>query len=72
LLSRILEDASPPIFPFRRLLPYAYAPAFHDVAPRWLLGAGANFGPTVPSEDLESSAGRKVIALNLDDTDDDS
>ncbi|EBI1012628.1 MULTISPECIES: PipA/GogA/GtgA family type III secretion system effector, partial [Salmonella] len=30
------------------------------------------FGTTVTDEDLESSEGRKVIALNLDDTDDDS
>ncbi len=51
---------------------YAYDLELHDLEQRWLLGAGENFGTTVTDEDLESSEVRKVIALNLDDTDYDS
>ncbi|EGN5139665.1 PipA/GogA/GtgA family type III secretion system effector, partial [Salmonella enterica] len=72
VLSRILEDAYTQSGTFRRLMNYAYDQELHDVEQRWLLGAGENFGTTVTDEDLESSEGRKVIALNLDDTDDDS
>jgi len=72
VLSRILEDAYTQSGTFRRLMNYAYDQELHDVEQRWLLGAGENFGTTVTEQDQVSSEGRKVIALNLDDTDDDS
>ncbi|EDW2587875.1 PipA/GogA/GtgA family type III secretion system effector [Salmonella enterica subsp. enterica] len=72
VLSRILEDAYTQSGTFRRLMNYAYEKELHDVEQRWLLGAGEAFETTVTLEDFKLTEGRKVICLNLDDTDDDS
>lgn len=48
---------------------YAYEKELHDVEQRWLLGAGEAFETTVAQEHFKLSEGRKVICLNLDDTD---
>ncbi|CUR86729.1 PipA/GogA/GtgA family type III secretion system effector [Salmonella enterica subsp. enterica serovar Weltevreden] len=71
-LSRILQNAYAQSGTFRRLMNYAYEKELYDVEQRWLLGAGEAFETTVTPEDLTLSEGRKVICLNLDDTDDSS
>ncbi|EAB2651111.1 PipA/GogA/GtgA family type III secretion system effector [Salmonella enterica] len=70
-LSRILQNAYTQSGTFRRLMNYAYEKELRDVEQRWLLGAGEAFETTVTPEDFTLSEGRKVICLNLDDTDDD-
>ncbi|EDR8008087.1 PipA/GogA/GtgA family type III secretion system effector [Salmonella enterica] len=70
-LSRILQNAYTQSGTFRRLMNYAYEKDLRDVEQRWLLGAGEAFETTVTPEDFTLSEGRKVICLNLDDTDDD-
>lgn len=71
-LSSVLQNAYTQSGTFRRLMNYAYEKELHDVERRWLLGAGEAFETTVSPEDLKLSEGRRVICLNLDDTDDDS
>ncbi|EDD1335839.1 PipA/GogA/GtgA family type III secretion system effector [Salmonella enterica] len=71
-LSRILQNAYAQSGTFLRLMNYAYEKELYDVEQRWLLGAGEAFETTVIPEDLTLSEGRKVICLNLDDTDDSS
>ncbi|EAQ9800320.1 PipA/GogA/GtgA family type III secretion system effector [Salmonella enterica] len=71
-LSRILQNAYAQSGTFLRLMNYAYEKELYDVEQRWLLGAGEAFETTVTPEDLTLSEGRKVICLNLDDTDDSS
>lgn len=70
-LSSVLQNAYTQSETFRRLMNYAYEKELHDVEQRWLLGAGEAFATTVTPEDFTLSEGRKVICLNLDDTDDD-
>ncbi|EGN9317203.1 PipA/GogA/GtgA family type III secretion system effector [Salmonella enterica] len=70
-LSSVLQNAYTQSETFRRLMNYAYEKELHDVEQRWLLGAGEAFATTVTPEDFTLSEGRKVICLNLNDTDDD-
>ncbi|EKO0788702.1 PipA/GogA/GtgA family type III secretion system effector [Salmonella enterica] len=69
-LSSVLQNAYTQSGTFRRLMNYAYEKELYDVEKRWLLGAGETFETTVTPEDLNLSGGRRVICLNLDDTDD--
>ncbi|EAT2433190.1 PipA/GogA/GtgA family type III secretion system effector [Salmonella enterica subsp. enterica serovar Telelkebir] len=71
-LSSVLQNAYTQSETFRRLMNYAYEKELHDVEQRWLLGAGKAFETTVTPKHFKLSEGRKVICLNLDDTDDDS
>ncbi|ECO6365485.1 type III secretion system effector protease PipA [Salmonella enterica subsp. enterica] len=69
-LSSVLQNAYTQSETFRRLMNYAYEKELHDVEQRWLLGAGEAFETTVAQEHFKLSEGKKVICLNLDDSDD--